>query len=102
MVSPENKHTATIIQTKQVIIKNMYVYAYAYVSMHVKTISKEKRGHEFRGEWEEVYGRFWREEMKGQNINYNLKMKKSVIGVWYRIPLITAHRMRVSMSPRQA
>ena len=53
MVSPENIHTSNIIQTEQVIFRNIYVYTCTYIYteayhayMHAITIN-EKEGHEF-------------------------------------------------------
>lgn len=44
-VSPENIHTGSIIQTGQVIFRNIYVYTY----VHANNLFN----HEFEGEWEE-------------------------------------------------
>jgi hypothetical protein len=36
--------------------------------VHAVTISEKKRVHEFKGEWEVVFGRIWRKKMKGGNV----------------------------------
>lgn len=56
MVSPENVPTSNIMQTKQDLFSNKYVYTNTY--MH--TVSEEKRGHEFEGECHGMYGRVWK------------------------------------------
>lgn len=63
MASPENTYMSNIIQTEQVIIRNVCVYTY----VHVKT-THEERGNEFQREQGEGYvgefgGRKEKEEM---------------------------------------
>jgi hypothetical protein len=62
-------HTRKIIQTKQVIFKNVYVYA--YTCMHLETINF-KMGHKF--EREPVYERVWKDERKTVKLYYSLKI----------------------------
>lgn len=52
MVSSENKYPINLIQTKEVIFQNIYVYTY----MLVTTINQNK-GHIFEREQLEAYGR---------------------------------------------
>ena len=59
MVGPENTHVSDIMDSEQIIFRNMYVYKY----MHTLTIN-ERRGYEYDTEQGGVYVRVWKEEMK--------------------------------------
>lgn len=64
MVYPENIHRSNIIQTEQVIFRNVYVYSYTHV--HVR-ISGEKEAMNLKesgeGYLEELGGSKWKGEM---------------------------------------
>lgn len=55
MVNPENMGTNNIRQTKQVVLRNIYVYTCMYMQQLIKM-----GGHEFEGEQGGVYGKLWR------------------------------------------
>lgn len=59
MVNPENIHTSNIIQTEQVIFRDISEYI---------IIISEKRGHKFEREQGKIHGSIWREEREGKNI----------------------------------
>lgn len=62
----------SMIQTEQVILKNLYVYAYTCVMA-----LNEKRDREFGREQGEIYGRVQREERKGgKRCNYLIISKR--------------------------
>ena len=61
MVSPENIHTGSIIQTKQVIFRNAYIYTHVYAI----TMKKEAMN---EGKWEGVHERVWREKRDGKKV----------------------------------
>lgn len=74
MASPETIHTSKILQTEQVIFKNMCVYTYVYVTKQLKKkhgsiIGKIAK----RRIWEGLEGRRGR----GRRCNYNLKKQKN-------------------------
>ena len=60
MVNPENIHTSNIIQTEQVIFRNIYVYTY----MCVMTINT-KGSHEFERQPNRSIGGFRERKKKG-------------------------------------
>lgn len=61
MANLENISTSNILQTEQVVFKNICL------CIHIpQTTINEKRGHEFAREQGEVYGRIWREEREGR------------------------------------
>lgn len=71
MVSSENMHTSSVIQTKQAQLMNIYIYTYAY--MHAN--NNEKRGHQFESR---SMGRGWEEGKKWENLcNYLIKKEKN-------------------------
>lgn len=57
MVTPEHVHTTNIVQTEQIIIRNICIHTHTYICLQAKILNDE-RGHELKETKEEYIGVF--------------------------------------------